>query len=253
MKKYLIVFISMLSMSCFVGCDSGDDLETANYVTFESDVLGFGVEKDGSASLEVTVYTSHITGSDRTFSIQVDTTTLDPEAYTLPSSVTVPGNSNEGTFTVKVTDTNVDNAGEKLTLSIGEEQGVFTGNPLQILIARICPFEITGTFVDQSEFYGAEINVEVVAGSEPGMYIVKDLFAPGTDITFTVNPDFSIAVLKQNGWVSGTYGQASVESATSDSGVSSKVLPCDGIIYLALEHTVSAGSFGVIVETLTVP
>ncbi len=246
MKKSILL-LAMFSISLFAGCDYDVELEPLNYVTFDSNELDLSVHEDTSESFDVTVYTSNTTGTDRTFTVNVDeSSTLDPGAYTLPASVTVPANSNEVTFTVEVTGSGIDDFGDSLVLSLGKEQGAYTGKSFAIDITKLCDFELTGDYTNASGWFEAEYPVEVEAGSSANEYVVKDMFEDGTDITFKVNEDSSITVPKQNAWVSATYGQASVEGQTG-----SKVEPCIGVVTLVLKHTVSAGSFGVASEVLT--
>ena len=248
MKKYLILFIAVVSSSFFVGCESDDEFTPPNYVTFAENTIDFVVNENSSGSFDVTLYTANTTSSDRTFTINVDEeSTLNAEAYDMPTTVVIPANSNEVTFTVDVTDTNIDNSGDTLVLSLAGEQGVYVGDPLTINVARFCEFEPVGTFSNNSGWYEEEYDgVIIVPGASEGQYVVKDMFADGVDITFTVNDDLTITVPKQNAWVSGTYGQASV---TGKSG--SKIESCNRTLTLVLEHTVAAGSFGTYPEVLT--
>lgn len=247
MKKQFLLLIMALSLSVFVGCDYDDEFTPPNYVTFDKTAYSLNVDENSSSTMEVTVYTSNITGSDRTFAVNVDpSSTLSAAALDLPSTVTVPANSNEVTFTVGVSDTDLNNAGDKLVLTLGEEPGLTAGPAYTINISRICPFEVIGDYTNASGWFEAEYAVEVQAGSSANEYVVKDMFEDGTDITFTVNEDSSITVPKQAAWVSATYGQASVEGQAG-----SKVEPCLGLVTLVLKHTVSAGSFGVASEVLT--
>lgn len=241
--------MAVVSTSFFVGCDSDDEITPPNYVTFGTNSVDLVVNENSSASFDVTVYTANETGSDRTFTINVDeSSTLNSEALNMPSTVTIPANSNEATFTVDVTDTNLDNAGETLILTIQGEQGVYTGDPLEVNIARFCEFEPVGTFLNNSGWFEAEFPVVVEAGSAAGQYVVIDMFEEGTDITFTVNEDLTVTVPTQDAWFhAAQYGQASV---TGQEG--SGVEPCNGIVTLVLQHTVEAGSFGTASEVLTV-
>tara|TARA_B100000949_G_scaffold191503_1_gene175094 strand:+ start:107 stop:853 length:747 start_codon:yes stop_codon:yes gene_type:complete len=246
MKKTLILFSFILSVA-FVGCDESiDDFTPVNYVTFESGPLEFSVDKDASASYDVHVYAANVEGADRTFSIAVDeSSSLTAESFNVPGSVTIPANSNEATFAVELVDNNLSDSGGVLVLSLAGEGESYLGGSLSINVSKICDFDPVGVYVDSSEFYEADVDVEIVAGSSANVFVAKDLFAAGTDITFTVNADNSISVSKQDAWVSGTYGQAQVEGQDG-----SKLEPCSGKITLVLEHTVSAGSFGNITETL---
>lgn len=249
MKKYLILAVTALSL-IVSSCEQADinDFTPPNYATFEANSMDFSVQQNDQASYDVTVYTADETGSDRNVAINVtDGTTLNAESYTVPATVTIPANSNEGSFTVNLADNNLSNNGGVLELMLGtSDQVELVGEELTINVSKICPFEVAGTYTDNSAFFGAEFDVEVEAGASANQYVVKNLFADGTDITFTVNADNTITVPTQDAWVSGTYGQAQV---TGQAG--SKLEPCTGKITLALRHTVSAGSFGTITEVLT--
>lgn len=248
MKKHLILFLAAISTSFFVSCDStNDDFNPPNYVTFAQNEMGFAVNENTSDSFEVTIFTANETSSDRTFTINVDeSSTINADSYSIPETVTVPGGTNEATFTVEISDTSISNDGETLVLSLGDEEGLYTGDPLEIEIARICEFVMTGDFLDTSEWFEAEFPVEIVAGAEPGQYVIQDLFSEGSDITFTVNEDYSITVPKQKAWVHPDYGQASVQGVAG-----SKVEPCNREFTLMLRHTVAAGSFGTYAEVFT--
>ena len=139
MKKYLIIFVSILSFTAFVGCSEDDNFTPPNYVTFENGPLNVGVEVDGSTVYDVIVYTANITGSDRTFNVSVDTlSSLASEGYTVPGTVTIPANSNEGTFSVDVSDKNLGLAGKKLILNISGDDGVLSGSSLTLNVNRTC-------------------------------------------------------------------------------------------------------------------
>ena len=249
MKKYIILAVTALSL-VVSSCEQADvnDFDPPNYATFEANTMDFSVQQNDQASYDVTVYTADEVGSDRNVAINVQSsTTLNAESYTVPATVTIPANTNEGTFTVNLADQNLSNNGGTLVLRLGtSEDTEVVGQPLTINVSKICPFDIAGTYNNASGFFEAEFDVEVVAGENANQFVVKNLFADGTDITFTVNADNSITVPTQNAWVSGTYGQAQV---TGQAG--SKLEPCLGKITLALNHTVSAGSFGTITEVLT--
>src|SRR5690606_27855441 len=110
MKKYLILLVAAITTSVFVSC-SDDDFTPPAYVTFEGEELNLSVTQNSSASIDVTVYSNNVSGGDRSFDISVDdASTLGAEAYVLPETVTIPGGSNVGTFTVEVSDNNVDDA-----------------------------------------------------------------------------------------------------------------------------------------------
>lgn len=147
MKKYFKLFLTLFAFSAFLSSCESDDDSTPDFVTFASESQDFAVTQNGNGSFDVTVYTNKESGSSRTFNIDVlESSTLGSDAYDVPASVTVPGGSNEGTFTVNVSDTNIGNAGETLILGFSESNNFFTGEPLSINVTRDCPSDLAGTY-----------------------------------------------------------------------------------------------------------
>jgi hypothetical protein len=122
-----------------------DDLKGTkdlNYVTFEATAIDLGVDIGGTNVREVKLYTTQVSGSDRTYNIKVVTasTTADPQAYEVPETITVPAGSNEGTLAITLSDVNIGDAGKKLVLDIEAKDGLFKGPATTITINQICPF-----------------------------------------------------------------------------------------------------------------
>lgn len=147
MKKFLILFIAAISMSIFTGCEEDDDFNPPNYVTFANNTQDFAVTQNGSGTFDVNVFTNTEIGSSRTFNIEVlESSSLGTDSYDVPESVTVPGGSNVGTFTVSISDTNIDNAGETLILGLSEGNNFFVGEPVTVNVTRDCPSDLAGTY-----------------------------------------------------------------------------------------------------------
>lgn len=248
MKKHFFLLIMALSLSVFVGCDYDDEYTPPNYVTFEKPTYGLIVNEGQSSTMNVTVYTANITNSDRTFDISIlPSTTLSAAAYTIPTSVTIPAGTNEATFTVEVSDTNLNNAGDKLIFKLGEERGLSTGPVLSanagrfstVNITRVCPFEIAGEYMITEGAATTSRPVTIVAGTAANQYIAKDLYGVGFDITFTVNPTTGvITVPRQPGFVHPDFGAGTVISMTG-----SRVEACDKRLRILIQRSVSAGNF----------
>jgi hypothetical protein len=145
MKKILTLFTILTSVILFTNCEKNDDtpaITEINYVGLESD-FQVGVDPNGSATEEVTIATSQTSSSDRTFNLAVDTdlTTADPSAYSVPASVTVPANSNIGTFNIEVIGPNVDPSGLDI-LAIGftsEDDNLSVSDPISLNLKQVCP------------------------------------------------------------------------------------------------------------------
>ena len=136
--KYLFLFIA--SVFLFNSCENDmAGTEDLNYITFESTAIDLGVTIDGSSEYEILVYTTQVTGTDRTFNLKVDTdaTTADAAAYDVPATVTVPANSNVGVIRIGLNDVNIGD-GKDLVIDLEVDPGVFKGEATTISITQIC-------------------------------------------------------------------------------------------------------------------
>ncbi len=138
MKKITYILILLVAVISFNSCNERDILSTSdiNYINFQAD-NAFGVDPlVGENTLEIKVYTTQISGSDRTFTLNVaDGTTANAAGYTVPTSVTVPAGSNVGTFEVTVDASNIDT---KLEIEIVPVTGLFIGNSIELDIYAVC-------------------------------------------------------------------------------------------------------------------
>lgn len=153
MKKILYLFAMMLGMVVFTNCEENEITPRVleiDYVGLES---GFqiGVDPNGSTTQEIRIATSKTMSVERTFNIAVDSdlTTADASAYSVPSSVTVPANSNIGIFNIEVNGPNVNASGDDI-LTIGftsTEDNLFISKPITLNLKQVCQYnEVTATF-----------------------------------------------------------------------------------------------------------
>ncbi|MFD1316780.1 hypothetical protein [Namhaeicola litoreus] len=172
MKKLNILILLAISLIAFSSCS--DDDETLNYVTFADKTTTFGVDLDGTNTNTFKVYTTKIMGSTRTFDIQVSpSSTADPASYTVPSSVSVPGGSNEGSFDVTISDINIGENGKTLILELVPQDGVFLGQRLVLNVKQVCPNNevilaiVFDEYPEESSWALFDANdVEIDAGSD---------------------------------------------------------------------------------------
>lgn len=136
--KYLFLFVASVFLlnSCETGMPETTDL---NYVTFEATSMDLGVVIDGSSDYELLVYTTQTTGTDRTFDVTVDleSTTADAAAYSVPATVTVPANTNKGSFVVGLNDINIGD-GVDIVLNLEVEEGVYKGDAMVLSVTQLC-------------------------------------------------------------------------------------------------------------------
>lgn len=144
MKKIAIILTLFLSVGLFTNCEEND--ETAgvldiNYVGFEARPL-IGVDPSATVTEEIKIATSTTASADRTFNIVVnaDMTTADASAYSVPSSVTVPANSNIGTFDLGVVGPNINPSGsDMLVLDFASQEGLQVSASMEINLKQVCP------------------------------------------------------------------------------------------------------------------
>lgn len=155
MKKS--IYILAIFVISLYGCtkDNQDEIHI-NYVSFEASSYDFGVDIGGSNTNDIKVYTTTIFGSERIFNINIllDQSTADPTSYTVPSSVSVAANTNVGSFSVNISDVNINPNGETLTIAFSDAEGLFVGDPITLNIQQICPYPETTlsiTFDDYPE------------------------------------------------------------------------------------------------------
>lgn len=197
MKK--ITYLLLLTMLVFVfnNCTKETTFtENVNYVSFEVQSPTIIVEKNGSTDTDVHLYTTQTTGADRTFAVEVipASTTANASAYSVPATVTVPANSNDGILTVTVSDNELSNAPVTLGLKVTPSSEVFIGNQAKLKIQKHCPLNI-------NDFVGT------YSGNTPKdgpTQVVTSLDANG-NLQIT-----GIAV----GWMTGYWGEVITSMAT---------------------------------------
>ena len=131
MKKITYLLLITIAMFVFNGCtDKVDATKDLNLVSFEVRTPTIIVEKDGSTDTDIHVYTTQTTSSDRTFGIEVveALTTVSADAYSVPTTITVPANTNDGTLTVTVSDNNLGVDPVTLGLRVTAAADLFVGN-----------------------------------------------------------------------------------------------------------------------------
>ena len=202
-NTFLILLFSFLLLN---SCDEDPVGKTAEYVGFELD-FSQGVDAALITPIEVKVYSTTVSGSDRSFGLSVDAdmTSLDPSAYDAPTSVTIPANSNEGVFTININGPGV-GPGGNLVLSFGETENVFTGESITLSVFPVCfdntanltltlditfdpwPEEIYWVLQNSSGAVVAESATPAAYGAYAGLSggISQDFCLPNDTYTFTI-------------------------------------------------------------------
>lgn len=160
-----------------------------DFVTFSDATYNSSVDPGSTATKEVKVYSTTISSSDRVFDIVVDLdeTTADVNSYEVPTSVTIPANSNEGTFTINLADVNLDcfnYVGFKLKPYEGVNPGEASVLTFYQKPSDTCELEVSGTLNFTFDSYASEISYEIL--DVEGNIVVSgpsEAFADGTSST----------------------------------------------------------------------
>lgn len=161
MKKIFYFLVLTFSLVLFNSCE--EESAELKYVTFESGTYKFGVNLDASSTREIKVYTSKKMGSDRTFAIRVNTTatTADPTSYVVPTTVTIPADSNMGTFSVTISDVNLDIGDVKdLVIEFVGDEEYFNGDSITLKVSELCPLNEAFVYF-AFDAYGEETSWEL--------------------------------------------------------------------------------------------
>ncbi|MGV8945801.1 MAG: hypothetical protein ACOH1N_05185 [Lutibacter sp.] len=140
MKK--ITYLLLITLSAFVFNSCSDDIDGTNeldYVGLTKLPASISVEKNGSTSVELHLYATQTTGADRTFNIIVlPATTLNPAAYSMPSTIVIPANSKEGVITVTFSDTNLGETPKTFVIQLEGNPGVYVGGKTATTVTKKC-------------------------------------------------------------------------------------------------------------------
>lgn len=161
------IFKLLLLSLVFVACDdvedtiyNSDGAQSDTFLSFSRTVYTLPIERDGVGEVALVLNSSTVETFDRTYNITLDTTltTADPLTYTLPSTITIPAGSYQGTAIITGVDDNLVEA---------------TPRPVVITLTGL-----TDEFVDIAT---ATINVrEVCSVTAPfvGSYVVSQITEP---------------------------------------------------------------------------
>ena len=195
MKKILNYILIGTLISFAYNCEEDiNDSASFNYVTFEDGPSDFEVEKDATTSKEIYVYAANKTGSARTYDIVVNEASTLTAAYSVASSVTIPGDSNKGSFTVSVTDDDdLGYVAQSLLLDFVDVSGANLSDGLRLNVTELCTdnkVALNLTFDEYAEETAWEIRdasgATIFSGGQGGAY--NDLDSTSLSISFCI-PD----------------------------------------------------------------
>lgn len=142
MKNFRLILLTFASsLFFFTSCEEEVEALDTNYITFEKDRT-LEVVPDGTSTFDVMVYSANIAGADRVMNVVIgDDSTADPSTYNMPSTVTIPANTNVGKLQITATDVDLDLATAKtLNLSLTASEGLSVGDGISLSLLEQCLF-----------------------------------------------------------------------------------------------------------------
>lgn len=160
MKNIKLLFLALMVSFTFQSCEEEVEALDTNYVTFESSSVSAGVDPGSTASVDVKVFTANVTGADRTFNVTVDGSGAAAGSYTVPSSVTIPAGTNEGTLTVALSDTNLGIGVNRVVIGFETQEGLSNGGSTTVSYIQNCT-ETTATIAFTFDAYPEETSWQI--------------------------------------------------------------------------------------------
>ncbi len=142
MKNFKLFSLIITCSFIFLSSCEKNEVSTANFVTFESQSIDITFDQGTAATQEVKIYAANITDQDRTIGVAVvgASTEVDAAAYIVPTTITIPGGSNEATLTINLTDINMSPfATQALVISLEASADMYTGEDLTMNVSLNCP------------------------------------------------------------------------------------------------------------------
>lgn len=181
MKKILKYIVLGVFITAAYSCDEDATSNSVDYVTFEASPSSFKVDMNGTTTKDIKVYAGNKTGSDRTYNVLVNEGSTLATSYSVPSSVTIPANSNVGNLAVSITDDdNLQYVAQTLILEFATVSGASLGESLTINVAENCPntiakFSITmDTWPDETTWEIYDLNGTPTVIDAGGPYVNPD-------------------------------------------------------------------------------
>ena len=218
MKKLLNILIAVLALnlsSCDDGPEpviySGDANSERTYLSLDQASYNLEVAINDVGETEVVLFSSTSSSSDRTYSVVLDAeaTTANTDAFTIPTSVTIPANSYKGSMLISaedITSGDVDETVYQIVFTLGDLSGVDMdikatyeengeekyydySEPIIVNMYETCPVDgsfFVGTYImdDTSEFpnYDSAQEVVVSVGASSTDRIFETTFLPTTSV-----------------------------------------------------------------------
>ncbi|WP_147269441.1 hypothetical protein [Winogradskyella arenosi] len=136
-------------------CEADDESKLSNYVGFEQGDLPVEIKKDSLFTKTVQVAASEVSSSDRTYSIYVDGASTLGTYYEVPETVTIPANTNVGSFDVVLTDDEtLEYFDQTLIFQWEGERGLNISNPVTLNVTELCELTLISVVLEFDDYPG---------------------------------------------------------------------------------------------------
>lgn len=171
MKKILNILITVLAInlsSCDDGPEpviyTGDASSERTFLSFDKSSYNLKIAINDVGDTEVILYSSTASSQDRTYSVVLDAeaTTANADAFTIPSSITIPANSYKGSMLITgedITSGDVDETVYQIVFTLtnlsgvdmdikatyeenGETKYYDYSDPIIVNMSEVCPVDI---------------------------------------------------------------------------------------------------------------
>lgn len=264
MKKNILLLLLVAAMTSLVFTSCDDSAEGTLYevgdqvlAAFASNVQKVDMVPADNNQIKVPVYRGGKNSAEATVSLEMTQAASIPAGtFTLTNPQLVfPAGQNVAYAVISYANINNLAAGTtyELTLKLTNEEQLSPAKASQIKVQaqRKLTFTKLATATLESEWEEATYPVEVFKAAEADVYRIMNMYANGFHITFSVAADNKISwSTQQMGYVSATYGMTSF---TMPRATDPQPTRNGKVFNLYARFNVSAGSFGLFLEKVTLP
>jgi hypothetical protein len=142
------IFKLMLVSLIFTACEDADTViydgsqNNPTFLSFPSAAIDFPVARTVGSNLTLTLNSSTVSNVDRVYNIEVneEESTADAAMYDLPSTITIPAGSYQGTVVVQGHDVNLDATPQTVVFSVTDLQGAsMDDQEITLNLFEVCP------------------------------------------------------------------------------------------------------------------
>lgn len=236
MKKIISILLSLTIVLIFNSCsEDSKDSNNLNYVALGQNFV-VEILPDGNESFDFPVYVTKIENFDRTFEIKLieASTTADPSAYTIPSTVTVPAGASVGYVAISAVGENISSSGlDVIVLELISTDAILVGPRATVNLKHLCLnipviLEITfDEYASETSWILEDSDGTILYSADEGTYSdgqastsTTFCLTPGS-YTFTVNDAYGDGLTyPEIGEIIITNGETELVSFSGDFGES---------------------------------